>query len=116
MSPGATGQVDDLEARDEIALLGGAVDVDGSTIPHEAVAETVQQPDVERQRVRPPIVAAAGSWACATASGWQMTSAWARRRCGAAVVGIAMAQDDPGDAAEPAAATIAPAMPFSPAS
>ena len=96
------GQVDDVEPRDHIALLDRAVDVDGSAIPHEAVAETVQQSDVERQLVGPPVVAAAGALGLRDRAGVaEDVSVGAQRRCSAAVVGVAVAEDDPGDATEP---------------
>jgi hypothetical protein len=54
-------EVDDLKAGQEIALADGAVDMHGSAVPQEAVAEAVQDLDVEWQRLRPPVVAPASA-------------------------------------------------------
>ena len=100
---GVAGQVNDLEPGDGIALVDRAVDVDGSAVPHEAVAETVQQSDVELQIIHPPVVAAAGALGLRDRVGVaEHVGVGAQRRRGAAVVGVAVAKNDPGDAAEPA--------------
>jgi hypothetical protein len=66
------------------------------------VGEAVQQPDVERQLVHPPVVAAAGALRLRDRVGMaEDVGMGAQRRRGAAVIGVGVAKDDPGDAAEP---------------
>jgi hypothetical protein len=112
------GQVDDLEAREPVALADGADDMHRAAVPHEAVREGMEQAHVERQSLRSPVVPAAGAlrlldgvWVA------EDVGVGTQRRCGAAVLVSPL----PRTTCEippcgMAAATIDGAMPFSPAS
>ena len=73
----------------------GAVDMHGPAVPHEAVAEAVQQPHVERQVLRSPVVAATG--ALRLLDGVRVAEdvgVGTQGRRGAAVIGVAVTEDD----------------------
>ena len=96
-----TGEVDDLEARDLVALANRAGNVDGPAVPHEAVHEAVGEPDVVREQLGPPVVASTGALGLRYRIGMaEHVRDRPKLGCGAAMVGVTVAQDDPRDPTE----------------
>ena len=91
-----------LEAGNGLALLHGAVDVHGTTIPDETLEEAVEQADVGRELVHLPTVAAAGALGLGNCV-WMThhVGVGAQSRSGAPVIGVAALR---GGARDPAPA------------
>ncbi len=95
------GEVDDLETRDDVPFPDSAVDVDGSTVPHEAEQEAMREPNVPRQRVHLPVVASTGSLRLLDRVGVAVDiSESPQGRRGATVIDVAVPEHDTRNPAE----------------
>ena len=93
-------EVDDLEAGEPVTFANGPVDVHRTAVPDVAVREAVEQAHVERQVLHPPVVPPAR--ALRLLDGVRMAEdvgVCAQSGRGAAVIGVAVAEDHARDPA-----------------